>query len=208
MATDARSRGVQGHVVRTSIVVAPRTHSRCSGSTHRASGRRSSLGPRWGICGSPTFWSTSVGPRRKKGHGGYRQHFGRTWIPVQTGTDAAPRDFHAGPWDPRMRHPGTSMRHPGTHGPRVPAEKKVTVGAAWRGEYRAQTGIWRLLNFVSVRTIKGRSIERSGLRRTLNATVLKVDNLVGCPAHAKKKTGRGDPRLTSFVRGPVLANSV
>ena len=27
-----------------------------------------------------------------------------------------------------------------------------------RGEYRAQTGIWRLLNFVSVRTIKGRSI--------------------------------------------------
>ena len=28
-----------------------------------------------------------------------------------------------------------------------------------RGEYRAQTGIWRLLNFVSVRTIKGRSIE-------------------------------------------------
>ena len=30
----------------------------------------------------------------------------------------------------------------------------------------------------------------------------------GCPAHAKTKTGRGDPRLTSFVRGPVLANSV
>ena len=29
-----------------------------------------------------------------------------------------------------------------------------------RGEYRAQTGIWRLLNFVSVRTIKGRSIDR------------------------------------------------
>ncbi len=28
-----------------------------------------------------------------------------------------------------------------------------------RGEYRAQTGIWRLLNFVSVRTIKGRSID-------------------------------------------------
>ena len=27
-----------------------------------------------------------------------------------------------------------------------------------RGEYRAQTGIWRLLGFVSVRTIKGRSI--------------------------------------------------
>ena len=26
-----------------------------------------------------------------------------------------------------------------------------------RGEYRAQTGIWRLLGFVSVRTIKGRS---------------------------------------------------
>jgi hypothetical protein len=26
-----------------------------------------------------------------------------------------------------------------------------------RGEYRAQTGIWRLLSFVSVRTIKGRS---------------------------------------------------
>ena len=30
----------------------------------------------------------------------------------------------------------------------------------------------------------------------------------GCPAHAKTKTGRGDPRLTSFVRGPVLSNSV
>ena len=30
----------------------------------------------------------------------------------------------------------------------------------------------------------------------------------GCPAHAKTKTGCGDPRLTSFVRGPVLANSV
>ncbi len=30
-----------------------------------------------------------------------------------------------------------------------------------RGEYRAQTGIWRLLNFVSVRTIKGRSIDGS-----------------------------------------------
>jgi len=28
----------------------------------------------------------------------------------------------------------------------------------WRGEYRAQTGIWRLLGFVSARTIKGRSI--------------------------------------------------
>jgi hypothetical protein len=28
-----------------------------------------------------------------------------------------------------------------------------------RGEYRAQTGIWRLLSFVSVRTIKGRSID-------------------------------------------------
>ena len=27
-----------------------------------------------------------------------------------------------------------------------------------RGEYRAQTGIWRWLVFVSVRTIKGRSI--------------------------------------------------
>jgi hypothetical protein len=26
-----------------------------------------------------------------------------------------------------------------------------------RGEYRAQTGIWRLLGFVSARTIKGRS---------------------------------------------------
>jgi hypothetical protein len=31
-----------------------------------------------------------------------------------------------------------------------------------RGEYRAQTGIWRLLGFVSVRTIKGR--RRQGLR--------------------------------------------
>ena len=30
-----------------------------------------------------------------------------------------------------------------------------------RGEYRAQTGIWRLLSFVSVRTIKGRSIEHT-----------------------------------------------
>ena len=28
-----------------------------------------------------------------------------------------------------------------------------------RGEYRAQTGIWRLLGFVSARTIKGRSID-------------------------------------------------
>ena len=25
----------------------------------------------------------------------------------------------------------------------------------------------------------------------------------GCPAHAKEKTGRGDPRLTIFVRGPT-----
>ena len=30
----------------------------------------------------------------------------------------------------------------------------------------------------------------------------------GCPTHAKTKTGRWDPRLTSFVRGPVLSNSV
>ena len=27
----------------------------------------------------------------------------------------------------------------------------------------------------------------------------------GCPAHAKTKTGHREPRLTSFVRGPVLA---
>ena len=25
----------------------------------------------------------------------------------------------------------------------------------------------------------------------------------GCPPHAKEKTGRGDPRLTIFVRGPT-----
>jgi hypothetical protein len=56
------------------------------GFDRRGAGRRSSLGPRWGICGSPTFWSTSVGPRRKLGNGGSRKHFGRTWIPVQTGT--------------------------------------------------------------------------------------------------------------------------
>jgi hypothetical protein len=30
----------------------------------------------------PDFWLTSVGPRRKQGHGGSRKHFGRTWIPV------------------------------------------------------------------------------------------------------------------------------
>ena len=38
---------------------------------------------------------------------------------------------------------------------------RVLVGARCfeRGEYRAQTGIWRLLSFVSVRTIKGRSID-------------------------------------------------
>ncbi len=29
-----------------------------------------------------------------------------------------------------------------------------------------------------------------------------------CPTYAKTKTGRWDPRLTSFVRGPVLSNSV
>ena len=34
-----------------------------------------------------------------------------------------------------------------------------------RGEYRAQTGIWRLLNFVSVRTIKGRSIGPTSHRK-------------------------------------------
>jgi hypothetical protein len=32
-----------------------------------------------------------------------------------------------------------------------------------RGEYRAQTGIWRLLNFVSVRTIKGRTNDERNL---------------------------------------------
>ncbi len=36
-------------------------------------------------------------------------------------------------------------------------------------EYRAQTGIWRLLNFVSVRTIKGRSIEHH--QNIINSTV-------------------------------------
>ena len=30
----------------------------------------------------------------------------------------------------------------------------------------------------------------------------------GCPTHAKTKTGRGDPRLTSFVRGPVRLSRV
>ena len=53
-----------------------------------------------------------------------------------------------------------------------------------------------------------RAWKQSGLCQTLNATVSKVDNLVWLPTHAKTKTGRWDPRLTSFVRGPVLANSV
>jgi hypothetical protein len=34
-----------------------------------------------------------------------------------------------------------------------------------RGEYRAQTGIWRLLGFVSARTIKGRSSSEEAVRR-------------------------------------------
>ncbi len=38
-----------------------------------------------------------------------------------------------------------------------------------RGEYRAQTGIWRLLSFVSVRTIKGRSIDHAA-EANLNAS--------------------------------------
>jgi hypothetical protein len=40
-----------------------------------------------------------------------------------------------------------------------------------RGEYRAQTGIWRLLGFVSVRTIKGRS---SSSRPTVSPSTRKV----------------------------------
>jgi hypothetical protein len=39
-----------------------------------------------------------------------------------------------------------------------------------RGEYRAQTGIWRLLSFVSVRTIKGRSIGVGCLSYLVNMT--------------------------------------
>jgi hypothetical protein len=39
----------------------------------------------------------------------------------------------------------------------VPADDLCASTLVRRGEYRAQTGIWRLLSFVSVRTIKGRS---------------------------------------------------
>jgi hypothetical protein len=48
-----------------------------------------------------------------------------------------------------------------------------------------------------------RAWKRSGLSQTLNATVAKVDNLVWLPPRARK-TGGGDPQLTSFVRRPVL----
>ena len=43
-----------------------------------------------------------------------------------------------------------------------------------RGEYRAQTGIWRLLSFVSVRTIKGRSIEEARGERDGGGDVERV----------------------------------
>jgi hypothetical protein len=36
-----------------------------------------------------------------------------------------------------------------------------------RGEYRAQTGIWRVLGFVSARTIKGRSIDHDSTHAVL-----------------------------------------
>ena len=44
-------------------------------------------------------------------------------------------------------------------------------------EYRAQTGIWRLLDFVSVRTIKGRSIEDSCVPRHRRAVGLRLPSL-------------------------------
>ena len=47
-----------------------------------------------------------------------------------------------------------------------------------RGEYRAQTGIWRLLGFVSVRTIKGRS---SSGRRTMSS----AQNWTGKRTHSR-----------------------
>ena len=51
-----------------------------------------------------------------------------------------------------------------------------------RGEYRAQTGIWRLLGFVSVRTIKGRSIDLETFRARADPGIILsvlVAQLVG-----------------------------
>ena len=50
---------------------------------------------------------------------------------------------------------GMSPVHRQGHGESIFACASTLVR---RGEYRAHTGIWRLLGFVSVRTIKGRSI--------------------------------------------------
>ena len=58
------------------------------------------------------------------------------------------------------------------------AQDMVAVGSdlyyVLRGEYQVQTGIWRLLGFVSARTIKGRSIDFAQTQVTQDAGLLAI----------------------------------